>query len=173
MILEEEHNIKSIAVMADDHGQKYRYRLTRVWDNKKEIIAVIMLNPSVANSLKTDATIMKLTNFLIDKEYGGVDIVNVYAYMHKNPSELKNKNQMYESYNDDYILKVVEERKKFIIAWGSDKKDKVTRKREIENLLLSYANKIKCLKDTSGKTPRHPLNVTEEWEIVPYKFRYI
>lgn len=169
MVYTEKKTIESNAVMADnDH---YRYRLTRIWDTSKEVVGVIMLNPSKATSLKSDQTIMNLINYLVDKEYGGVDIVNMYAYMCRDPKQLKYRDQTFELLNNDYITKVAHERNIFIIAWRH--KENIRRKREIETLLLPYASKLKCFEDKEGKSPRHPLLISDEWKIVSYGFKYI
>lgn len=171
MFYTDKRNIESVAVMSNNN--EYRYRLTRTWDSNKEIVAVVMLNPSKANSLKTDDTIMNLTNYLIDNNYGGVDIVNMYAYMATNPSELQHRDQGYEAYNDSYITEAAAKRDVLIVAWGSDIKKYVKRKREVETLFVPYAHKIKCLEDLQGRSPRHPLLLSTGWKLVSYSFRYI
>ena len=67
MVYTDNRKIESTVVMADNN--LYRYRLTRIWDENKEVVGVIMLNPSKATSLKTDNTIMNLINYLIEKDY--------------------------------------------------------------------------------------------------------
>ncbi|WP_211747947.1 DUF1643 domain-containing protein [Paenibacillus sp. Marseille-Q4541] len=171
MYYTDKKNIESVAVMADNN--LYRYRLTRTWDKEKEIVAVMMLNPSKANSLKTDNTIMNLTNYLIDNDFGGIDIVNMYAYMATKTAELKNKSQSYEIHNNNHIIEAANQRDTFIIAWGSDQKEHVKRKREVEALLLPFASKLKCFEDTQGKSPRHPLLLATDWNLRSYQFRYI
>lgn len=171
MIYKDIKKIESVAVMANNN--EYRFRLTRTWDSTKKIVGVLMLNPSKANSLKTDNTIMNLTNYLIDKNYGGVDIVNMYAFMATKPSELVHRNLAYESLNNDYILQVATEREILMIAWGSDVNKYVNRKKEIEQLLSPYVGKLRCFEDPSGKSPRHPLHLSSTWGLVPYNFRYI
>ncbi|PYY28228.1 DUF1643 domain-containing protein [Paenibacillus illinoisensis] len=171
MFYTDKKNIESIVVMSTNN--EYRYRLTRTWDSEKKFVGVLMLNPSKANSLKTDDTIMNLTNYLIDNNYGGVDIVNMYAYMATKPSDLQYRDLAYEVYNDSYITDVAAERDMLVIAWGSDIKKYVKRKREVETLLLPYAHKLQCLEDLQGKSPRHPLLLSKDWGLVPYKFRYI
>lgn len=169
MVYEDKRKIESTAVMADNN--LYRYRLTRIWDKDKEVVGVIMLNPSKATSLKTDNTIMNLINYLIEKDYGGVDIVNMYAYMCRDPKNLKFRDQSYESLNDDYIAQVAYKRNIFIIAWRH--KENIRRKREIETLLLPYTSKLRCFEDSNGKSPRHPLHISDKWKVIPYTFRYI
>lgn len=169
MVYTDNRVIESSAVMADNN--LYRYRLTRIWDENKEVVGVIMLNPSKATSLKTDNTIMNLINYLIEKDYGGVDIVNMYAYMCRDPKKLKHRDQSYESLNDSFITQVASERNIFIIAWRH--KENIRRKREIEMLLSPYKSKLKCFEDSDGISPRHPLHISEEWRMIPYTFKYI
>ncbi|GGH41314.1 hypothetical protein GCM10008014_00710 [Paenibacillus silvae] len=50
MVYTDNRVIESSAVMADNN--LYRYRLTRIWDENKKVVGVIMLNPSKATRLK-------------------------------------------------------------------------------------------------------------------------
>jgi len=171
MIRTDERNIKSIAAMSNN--DEYRYRLTRIWDEKKEIIGIIMLNPSMANVIKTDKTIMNICNYLIDNEYGGVDVVNLFSYMTTDKKYLKNRNHEYEKYNDEYITKVVNDRCMTIIAWGSNTGEYKNRKKDVENLLIPYRNKLKCFRNENKKLVCHPLLLNNKWKLVDYPFFYI
>ncbi|MFC5401479.1 DUF1643 domain-containing protein [Cohnella soli] len=157
--------------MSDNN--EYRYRLTRTWDKTKELVGLIMFNPSKANALKTDDTIMNITNYLIDHDYGGVDIVNLFSYMSINKSGVTNRDQTHERLNDNYILRVAKKANTLIIAWGPNEEEQVLRKREVENLLSPYAGKLICFEDEDGKSPRHPLHLSDKWSLVQYSFRYI
>jgi len=171
MVRIDERVIKSKAIMSNNN--KYRYRLTRIWNDNKEIVGLIMLNPSKANVLKMDNTIMNISNYLIDRNYGGMDVVNLYSYMVTKPKNLTEREQEFEDVNDKYIDEVVNERCMTIIAWGSDNNEYKTRKREVENLIISYSSKLKCFKDKMGRLVRHPLHLKEDWELVNYQFTYI
>lgn len=171
MIKTIEKLIKSIAVFSDD--DKYRYSLIRVWENEGKKATVIMLNPSRANELKNDRTVMNLSNYLIDNKYRSMSIVNLYAYMTTYPSELKYRNPEFEKYNDEYIIKAARESDVVIIAWGSDCSKYKARKSEVENMLRPYKNKLKCFKDEQGRKPRHPRDLGEKWVLDDYNFMFI
>ena len=162
-----EANIKSIAIMSNN--EEYRYRLTRIWDEKKEIAGIIMINPSKANALKTDRTIMNVMNYLIDKNFGGVDVVNLFSFITTEQENLNQRNIVYENPNDYYISQMIEERSMIIVAWGSNNKEHNFRKNEVEIILLPYKNKLKCFRDKNGRNTRHPLHLTADWELVDYK----
>ena len=138
-------------------------------DRKKA--TVIMLNPSKANELKMDRTVMNVSNFLIDNDFGGIDIVNLFAYMATDPSELSQREEKFEKENNEHILEAVTEADVVIIGWVRDKTSYIEkRKREVEGMLIPYKNKIKCFKDDKGKTPRHPRDLNDKWTLVEYDF---
>jgi hypothetical protein len=51
-----------------------------------------MLNPSKADMLKNDKTVMNVNNFLIDENYGSMTVVNLFAYRATDPKNLKYRN---------------------------------------------------------------------------------
>jgi len=171
MIKIEENNIKSIAVMSCN--DKYRYRLTRIWDENKAIAGIIMLNPSKASAIKTDNTIMNMSNYLIDNEYGGIDVVNLFSYMTTQKKYLKERNNDYEKYNDEHIVKLVDERPLTIIAWGSNKEEHKHRKKEVEKLLVLSQQKLKCFMNENERMACHPLLLNSRWKLVEYPFFYV
>ena len=66
----------------------YRYSLTRIWDNSKEKILFIMLNPSTADFKMDDPTIKKIVKFSDKWGYGGIYVGNLYAYISTNPKKM-------------------------------------------------------------------------------------
>lgn len=160
--------LKREALLSDDGN--YRYVLHNSWDESKDNLAVIMLNPSKADELKLDKTVMNLNNFAVDNDFGSLTIVNLYAFMATEPKDLKYRNDYYERDNDEHIVTVANYADTIIVAWGSDSKKYVSRKREVEALLIPYAEKLKCFVDKQGRMPRHPRDLSEEWDIVNYEF---
>ena len=67
------------AVFSDD--KKYRYQLYRMWEPSLDKVAFIMLNPSVANVTDDDPTTNRCIEFAKKFGYGGLYIVNLYAYV--------------------------------------------------------------------------------------------
>ncbi|WP_283195515.1 DUF1643 domain-containing protein [Rhizobium sp. AN80A] len=67
---------------------RYRYELRRVWDANQRLLVVCMLNPSTADAEKDDPTIRELTYFAKLWGYGGLLIVNLYAFRASQPREM-------------------------------------------------------------------------------------
>ncbi|WP_060665499.1 DUF1643 domain-containing protein [Bacillus sp. CHD6a] len=163
--------IKSTATFSDD--DLYRYQLTRVWDENKPKATVVMLNPSKADMLITDRTVMNVTNFLIEHNYGSSTVVNLFAYRTTDPKLLNQREEAQELINDQYLVESFSNSYTIIVAWVRDKDKYVKRKREVETLLFQFKNKIKCFEDGTGKKLRHPRDLGLDWKLVEYKFMYI
>lgn len=156
--------IKSTAIMSDN--DLYRYQLTRTWDDKKPRATVVMLNPSKANMLKSDKTVINITNYLVDNNYGSITIVNLFAYMATDPKFLSDRDEEYEALNNEYLIDAFEKSEIIIVAWTRDKYK--TRKNEVINLLINYQGKVKCFQDTEGRKPRHPRDLSDNWTLVDF-----
>ncbi|MED4210811.1 DUF1643 domain-containing protein [Priestia megaterium] len=171
MVKQIEETIKSTAVLSDNN--QYRYKLSRVWNEEKPNAAVLMLNPSKADMLKTDKTVMNVNNYLVDKGYGSFTIVNLFAFRTTEPKFLNQRDEIYETLNDDYLAEAFYEADVIIVAWVRDKDKYVRRKRAVEKLLLNYKEKVKCFEDSNGKKLRHPRDLTVNWKLIDYEFMFI
>ena len=67
---------------------KYRYSLTRIWDESKPKVMFIMLNSSTANANNDDPTIRRCINFAKAWGFGDLYVCNIFAYRATNPQEL-------------------------------------------------------------------------------------
>lgn len=163
MVKEVSKTIECSAVFSEDGD--YRYLLTRTWDKSKPKATVLMLNPSVADVLKMDRTIMNVMNYLIDsEEYGGLVVVNLFAYVSTDPKMLKHRDDDLEAKNNEYLDDTFDDSEIIIVAWTRD--NYKPRKREVKNKLQSYQDKIRCFEDASGTKPRHPRDLGEGWKMV-------
>ena len=70
--------------------RKYRYVLSRTWNDKKKTILFIGLNPSTADEKIDDPTIRRCINYAQNWGYGSLLMVNLFAYRATIPTELKN-----------------------------------------------------------------------------------
>jgi hypothetical protein len=66
----------------------YRYELRRRWDTALLLLPVCMLNPSTADHARDDPTIRELTHFAKLWGYGGLYIVNLWAFRSSSPAEM-------------------------------------------------------------------------------------
>ena len=60
--------------------EKYRYWLSRRWQEGGRSLAFIMLNPSTADELENDATIERCERRARHNGYGGLVVCNLFAW---------------------------------------------------------------------------------------------
>ena len=79
--------MKKHAIISQD--DKYRYQLSRIWEEEKPKVLFIMLNPSTADADVDDPTIRRVVNFAKSWGYGGVFVGNLYAFRSTDPKGLR------------------------------------------------------------------------------------
>lgn len=141
-----------------DNGKK-RYLLTKVWDDKKPRLAIIMLAPSEASGIELDNTTMLVLNNASRLGYGSVSVVNLF-------STIGDFNLGCAEEDDKDNIKVVEKVAKasdiIVYASGVGKatnKSFIKRQNQILQLLKPYENKLRCLSNKEGNARfQHPLS---------------
>nr|WP_304220042.1 DUF1643 domain-containing protein [Fredinandcohnia onubensis] len=151
-----------------DSSRTYRYSMSRVWDESKQKIVFIMLNPSIANENTDDNTTKKCITFAKSFGYGSLEIINLFAYVATDYNELRNlsKEVAIGKENTDYIIRAVNSADKIVAAWGENGTIH-QRNKDIEYLLRGYD--IDCLKVTARGYPSHPLFLSYKCELTPYR----
>ena len=86
--------------------KKERYSLKREWDNSKNKILYIMLNPSLADDKNDDPTIRRLINFTKKFNYGGFLVGNIFTTITPNPKEI-DKSKGISDKNFEKLLKLI------------------------------------------------------------------
>lgn len=146
----------------------YRYSLTRGWDmdRPRPWVTFVMLNPSTADALVDDPTIRRCMRFARDWGFGGVEVVNLFAYRATDPSDLHDAAgagidpvgpDNYQALNDALMRRTV-------VAWGahpmaSHRVDDLLLRCDGINLLRATPQPLWCLGTTKSGAPRHPLYV--------------
>lgn len=138
----------------DDTG-KYRYLLTRTWDENLPPAVFVMLNPSTANAEEDDPTIRRCVNFAKKWDLGGIKVVNVFAYRATNPKELFKVKEPIGIENEKYIREAVINAGIIILAWGSSCTKLKSGYRKVKEILKDY--ETHCLGITKDGFPKHPL----------------
>ena len=164
-VIERESLISVKAVFSEN--EKYRYMLSKVWDENKPKAVMIGINPSKATHLKGDNTATNAMNYFIDNGYGTMIIVNLFAFMSTKIEGLSKREKLYEDLNNDYIKKACEEADMVLVAWGYAKEHS-DRKQEVVKILNQYRHKVKCFKTKANKKPCHLRVICEDWEIVGF-----
>lgn len=165
--------IKTEAYFSEDN--KYRYLLRKEWDKGSKTAMVIMIHPSIADTVLLDHTTIYVINNLHSIGYGSVEIVNLFS---KIDTKINLKEELSELIGEEtnrFIRKAGYKADIIIIAWGSigDRNKKVkARQDEVLDLLREYKEKMNIICDPRGKRGLHPLcpSVRNGWILEPCRF---
>jgi len=141
---------KSGATFSD--CREYRYVLWRIWDDDKPKVMFIGLNPSTADEKTDDATIRRCIGFAESWDFGGIYMLNLFAFKATLPKDLKLAAQPIGEENDMYLTRYAEKSSLIIGAWGNHG---VFLNRGSEVIEMFPA--MHCLKMTKMNQPAHPL----------------
>ncbi len=143
---------------------KYRYSLSRIWDDSKPWLCWIMLNPSTADADVDDPTIRRCMGFAKQWGHGGIRVVNLFAFRSPYPNALHDADDPIGPMNNDAIIEATFQTRT-ICAWGTNGS---IMQRNLEVLDLLKAVKLECLAKTKYGHPQHPLYVKAD--VVPILF---
>lgn len=150
--------MRRTAVFSDDPLKLYRLELRRVWDDRLPLLPVCMLNPSWADDEKEDMTLLTLIHFARLWGYGGLLIVNLYAYRASQPNEMFKMGEAAvgkdnERYLASAVLYARENGGKILVAWGNDGQE---RARWFTRCVEMHGVQMVCLGTTQNGSPKHP-----------------
>ena len=152
--------------------EKYRYKLTRTWDEKKGRVLFIMLNPSTANHIENDLTTIRCINFAEKWGYGGIMIGNIYPFRAKRPKDLRkwldiSMNPMALNENMRHVKEMAKQTDLIVCAWGCNFPYMPNWIEELGDLFY-----LELCKDDI--TPKHPLgNISKDAIPTNYKLNTI
>lgn len=153
--------MKKEAILSED--RKYRYILSRIWDEAKPTVLFIGLNPSTADETTDDPTIRRCINFAKSWGYGGILVANLFAFRSTNPQRLYTEQDPVGSANDFYIKEYSDKSKLTIACWGNHG-NFINRSEEVCKLV----NSLYCLNINKSGEPKHPLYVKHNITPKPY-----
>ena len=146
--------------------REYRYTLWRFWDKSKPKIMFLGLNPSTADEINNDPTVTRCINYSKLWGYGGMYMMNIFAYRTTYPVELKKVKYPIGIDNDLWLLDISKKVDKCIGAWGNDGKFLNRYKTICEIIPRLY-----CLKINNSGQPSHPLYLKSD--ITPFLLKKI
>jgi hypothetical protein len=138
---------------------RYRYRLWRLWDDLRPVMVWVMLNPSTADADVDDPTIRKCMGFAKAYHFGGIIVVNLFAWRAADPKELPKVPDPVGPENDEHILWACTAPLMLVVVagWGS-MKFAAKRAARVKVLIQGGARRdIKCFRKSANGTPWHPL----------------
>lgn len=133
----------------------YRYVLWRTWDvllHPDQVLMFIGLNPSTADESADDPTIRRCIRFAKDWGYGGLFMMNAYAFRATDPRDMKASLDPIGPGNDEALRFRASQVGMIIAAWGvhcSPGRAKV--------VCEAIGRPIHCLGKTKDGCPKHPL----------------
>lgn len=142
---------------------KYRYDLWRRWGSKPYLM-VIGLNPSTADASKDDPTIRRCIRFAQDWGYGGLCMVNLFAYRVTDRTKLRTIADPVGSRNTLTIMGHAEKAGMVLAAWGGE--GGFMTRDDVVLFLLRGIKPVYCLGKTKEGKPRHPLYIKASTEPV-------
>lgn len=166
------------AVLGGDN-QQYRYILRRTWDESLPKVLFIMLNPSQASEIIDDPTVRICIGRASRLNYGGIVVVNLFAYRATLPSDLYNRKLfppmewgigITGPENNKYIINQLKDisNKLIICAWGNHGK-LFARGDYVKNLIINNSHTPYILKLTRENQPAHPLRIG--YDILPQEWK--
>ena len=153
-----------------------RFFLERIWNEELNKALFILMNPSKATTLKLDNTLCNIVNYSIDNNYGSLRLVNLFPTMATNPKDLSGKLKIGQVENNQEIIESIKWADRIFIAWGTDDKKYITRKKEVEEILQknNVDNKdIFCWKDKDNKFPKHLRIMSDDWTLAKYNYKFL
>lgn len=149
-----------------DETGSYRYSLWREWDAYTPKVGFVMLNPSRADAFVDDPTIRRCIGFAHSWGFGGLEVVNLFAYRTTYPHELSCAVDPVGIENDLYLESLGDRVEQIVLAWGNGG-SLWNRDRTVLSL-LSNQSAIYCLGLTKVGQPKHPLYMRNDETPVPF-----
>ena len=145
--------------------KNYRYALWRIWDRSLPLVMFIGLNPSTANEVDNDPTIKSVCRIAKANGYGGVYMMNCFAYVSTDPKGLK-LNPLTGDWNNNKLRSVAKDCKDVVFAWGNFDIVKSTGRDKELSKMFPEAFALHVNKNGS---PKHPLYCKSESKFISYK----
>lgn len=148
---------------------RFRYTLSRTWDRTKPVLVFCMLNPSTADSLEDDRTIGRCISFATAHGYGGIVVVNLFAFRTKSPEVLAENGWLVGPDNDTHIFEQCFNRT-VVAAWGAHARTQRPariRADQVLKMLRAHASEVMALEVMPDGIPKHPLYLRNDCELRP------
>ncbi len=148
------------------HCTKYRYSLCRVWDFRETPLRVVMLNPSTADYVENDRTVLKLIKIAKNNGFGSIYVVNLFAFVSSDPDVLDKVADPVGEMNEGFIDGMMQAGRPVLVAWGSNK---AVKDRAAWFLDRYSAFDLHCLHINKDGNPKHPLYCKDNSKLIPYE----
>jgi len=154
----------------------WRYRLWRRWSDARPI-TMLMLNPSTADEEDNDPTVERCERRARACGYGGLTVLNIFAFCATDPKVMKAAPDPIGPSNDDAIRAVLAGVARarlegfsaplICAGWGAHGSHR-GRDRQIANMAINAGADLHCLAVTKSGQPGHPLYLRNDAQFQPW-----
>ena len=146
----------STAIYSD--CERYRYALTRVWDDGGKRALFVMLNPSTATEVQNDATVERCERRSRALGFGAFRVTNIFGWRDTDPRDMRAADDPVGPENDATIREGMDWANIVIAAWGVHGVHR-NRGPQVEAILRQMPHSVYCLGLTKYGHPKHPLYI--------------
>jgi hypothetical protein len=136
----------------------WRYRLWRIWEPSRGLVAWIGLNPSTADETNNDPTVERCERRTRAMGYGGMTMLNLFGFRATDPAVMKAATEPVGRGNDAAILSACRQAQLIVCCWGNHGAH-LDRSRRVLSLLRKHHLSLHCLGQNRTGEPLHPLYV--------------
>ena len=141
-------------------------------------LAVLVIRPDDpigdkmrADAEKDDNTIRRCIGFAKAEYYGGIEVVNLFAWRATKPADLWKAADPVGPDNDSHLRAVVGTARMIVCAWGSNAARQPERAKHVRDL-LHYYMPLHYLQLTKDGIPCHPLMLPKSCEPMLWEFEF-
>ena len=139
------------------HCQQYLYQLTRTWDEAKPPLVFIGMNPNTATEESDDPETRWMRTWAKAKGYGGIIILNIFAFRTNTPIRIAIPKDPVGPANDTYLKRYAEANP--IFCWGRGSKERGEQ-------VAAFFKEARCFGiSDNGQPKRMPATQTIPYEI--------
>lgn len=135
---------------------RYRYRLSRVWDASLPRVLFVLLNPSTATAFELDPTLRRVFRYARDWGMGSFEVVNIFALRSTDPAALYRAVDPVGSFNDSALVAAASVADLRVAGWGVHGMH-AGRGDHVRELLAGEGLSLSALRLTKEGHPGHPL----------------
>lgn len=146
----------STAVYSD--CEKYRYALTRTWNESGQKAAFVMLNPSTATEIQNDPTVERCERRSRALGFGAFRVCNIFAWRDTDPFKMRKAAEPIGPENDAAIADACLWADQIICAWGTHGVH-LNRGPDVARLMLTTGRPLYHLGLSKEGHPKHPLYI--------------
>lgn len=157
----------STAVYSD--CEKYRYALTRIWDDAAPRVLFVMLNPSTATERQNDPTVERCERRARALGFGSFRVCNIFAWRDTDPRLMRKAADPVGPENDASILEGCHWADSIVCAWGTHGVH-LDRGAEVAGLIASARRPMHHLGLSKQGHPKHPLYIAYETQPLPWDY---